>query len=196
MNLSGAADYILKYMAKNLSPDFHYHNIDHTLDVHRTCVNLAKMEGVNSRDLTLLETAAYYHDSGITEVYENHEEASVKIARQVLPQFGYNNEDLEILECVILKTRLPQSAITLLGEILCDADLGYLGRPDFFMIAQRLRYEWELLGKYYGLKEWYELQCSFLSKHAFYTRSARMLYNKTKEHNLIEINQLLGIERT
>lgn len=192
MNLTAARDHILRRMAGELRPTYYYHGVDHTLDVHKSCMLLAKMEGINHNDLKLLETAAYFHDCGILETYLNHEEASVKIAREVLPQFGYTEEDLNIIECIILKTKLPQSAITLLGEVLCDADLDYLGRPDFFMIAHRLRYEWELLGKHYTLKDWYEMQLNFLGYHKYYTRSARKLRNEGKELNLIEIKRALG----
>lgn len=192
MNVTHAREYILNRMARELSPDFHYHNIEHTTDVHRACVKLAGMEGVNSHDLALLETAAWYHDSGIFITYDNHEEASVKIAREILPKFDYSDADLDVLERIILKTKLPQSAITLLGEILCDADLDYLGRPDFFMIAHRLRYEWLLMGKEYELKEWYKLQLDFLGNHKYYTRAARILRNKGKEKNLEQIRRICG----
>jgi uncharacterized protein len=192
MNLPAAKNYILTRLKKELSDDYHYHSIQHTLDVHRSSIQLAGMEGANGRDLTLLETAAYYHDCGIIEKYQDHEEASVEIARKVLPQFGYTEQDIETISCVIMKTKLPQSAITLLGEILCDADLDYLGRPDFFMIAQRLRYEWELLGNYYDLQRWYELQFNFLNNHKYYTRAARLLRNEGKEKNLEEVRKILG----
>lgn len=192
MNLDAARDYILKRMASELSPHLHYHSIEHTFDVHHACLELAKIEGVNGSDLALLETAAFFHDSGIIETYENHEEASVRIAREILPEFGYTEDEMKIIECIILKTKLPQSAITLLGEILCDSDLDYLGRPDFFMIAQRLRYEWELMGNRYGLKEWYEMQLRFLGNHTYYTRAARLLRDEGKRKNLAEIERTLG----
>ncbi len=191
MNLSAAKNYILTRLENELSADYHYHCIQHTLDVHRSCIQLAGMEGVNSRDLMILETAAYYHDCGIIETYQDHEEASVEIAHKVLPQFGYTEQDIETISCVIMKTKLPQSAITLLGEILCDADLDYLGRPDFFMIAQRLRYEWELIGNFFDLPKWYELQFNFLNNHKYYTRAARLLRNEGKEKNLAEVRKIL-----
>lgn len=192
MDLHAASSYILNRMAKELRPNYYYHGVEHTLDVHRACLKLAEMEGINHNDLVLLETAAFYHDSGILEVYENHEEASVKIAREVLPRFGYTWEQINIIDYIILKTKLPQSAITQLGEVLCDADLDYLGRPDFFMISHRLRYEWELLGKHYNLKDWYEMQLNFLGNHKYYTRSARKLRNEGKEQNILEIKRVLG----
>jgi len=192
MDLNAARNYILKLMNEGLSPELHYHSIAHTLDVHDSCLRLAGMEGVNGKDLALLETAAYFHDSGIIHTYKDHEEASVKLSQEILPGFGYSKEDIEIIGCMIMKTKLPQNAINLLGEILCDADLDYLGRNDFFMIAQRLRYEWELMGMHYSLRNWYEMQIKFLSSHTYYTRAARLLRSETKQHNLEEIRGLLG----
>jgi uncharacterized protein len=192
MDLNAARNYILNLMNEGLSPELHYHSIAHTLDVHDSCLRLAGMEGVNGKDLALLETAAYFHDSGIIHTYKDHEEASVRLAKEILPGFGYTDEDITIIGCMIMKTKLPQNAINLLGEILCDADLDYLGRKDFFMIAQRLRYEWELMDIYFSLHDWYEMQIKFLSSHTYYTRAARLMRNDTKEKNLAEIRKMLG----
>ena len=192
-DLKGATDYILNRIKKELNPSLYYHDLNHTLDVVKACRHYAQMEGIDQSDQILLETAAYFHDAGMLKAYINHEEASVELLQQVLPGYGYSHRDLEVISCVVMKTKLPQSAINLMGEVLCDADLDYLGRPDFFMISHRLRYEWELmLGKFYGLKEWYELQYDFLSKHKYYTRSARMLRNEGKEKNLAEVKLILG----
>jgi len=192
MDIHAARKYVLDLLARELNPNYYYHCVEHTLDVHRSCLKLAAMEGIGQNDMMLLETAALYHDSGIIEVYENHEEASVRIARKVLPRFGYTNEQVNIIDYIISKTKLPQSTITQLGELLCDADMDYLGRPDFFMISHRLRYEWELLGKNYKLKEWYKMQLEFLGNHRYYTRSARKLRNEGKEQNILEIRRTLG----
>lgn len=192
-DFKGAKNYILTRLENELNPQLYYHDLIHTLDVVESCKRYAEMESIGEDDRILLETAAYFHDAGMLDTYINHEEASIALARQVLPEFGYSEEELIIISNVIMKTKLPQNAITLLGEVLCDSDLDYLGRPDFFMIAHRLRYEWELLmNKYYGLQEWYELQYEFLSNHKYYTRSARMLRNQGKAKNLAEVKRILG----
>lgn len=193
MDLKGAKEYILKRFRNELNPKIYYHDLQHTHDVVESCRRYAEMEGLIASDREILETAAYFHDAGMLQTYINHEEASVELARKILPDFGYSSNQLDIISCIIMKTKLPQNAITHLGEILCDADLDYLGRPDFFMIAHRLRYEWELImDKYYGLKEWYELQFDFLTNHKFFTRSARLLRSEGKEKNLAEIRKILG----
>lgn len=192
-DFKGAKNYILTRLEHELNPQLYYHDLSHTLDVVESCRRYAEMESISEDDRILLETAAYFHDAGMLDSYINHEEASIGLARQTLPEFGYSEEQLTIISNVIMKTKLPQNAITLLGEVLCDSDLDYLGRPDFFMISHRLRYEWELLmNKYFGLQEWYELQYEFLSNHKYYTRSARMLRNQGKAKNLAEVKRILG----
>ena len=57
-------------------------------------------------ELQLLETAAYFHDVGFTETYENHEEKSCEIARKVLPIFEYNAFQIEQICLMIIATKI------------------------------------------------------------------------------------------
>jgi predicted metal-dependent HD superfamily phosphohydrolase len=151
------------------------------------------MEDVSEKDRILIETAALYHDIGMLRDYREHEKESVQIARASLPEFGYAADDIEQVTKMIMTTRLPQSAKTLNEMIICDADLDYLGRGDFFMIAERLRYEWNILKvKVTTLTQWYELQVSFLEEHEFFTNASRVLRNEGKANNLRQIKDLLN----
>jgi putative nucleotidyltransferase with HDIG domain len=193
MNISKAKDYITRRMEDESSLDHYYHNVEHILDVWRSATRLCRMEDVSEKDQLLIETAALYHDIGMLTNYREHEKASVEIARASLPDFDYSKEDIELVSKMIMTTRLPQSAKTLNEMIICDADLDYLGRDDFFMIAERLRYEWNILNvKTTSLSQWYELQVSFLEEHEFFTNAARMLRNEGKASNLKQIKDLLN----
>jgi hypothetical protein len=76
--------------------------------------------------------------------------------------------------------------------ILCDADLDYLGRDDFFMIAHRLQYEWNKLGVYpTTLRKWYELQLQFLDNHVYFTDAAKQTRNEYKAENVAQVKELL-----
>jgi hypothetical protein len=93
---------------------------------------------------------------------------------------------------MIITTKLPQSANTYLDKILCDSDLDYLGREDFFMIAHQLQYEWNILNiRRTTLREWYELQIMFLGNHKFFTASAQRLRNVKKADNLNQVKELV-----
>jgi len=193
MDISASKDFFIEKLTRELSPDLHYHSIEHTLDVHEAVVQLAEMENVNGHDILLLRTAAYLHDAGLINTYIGHEEASVKIAKEYLPRFGYRVDEIEEVSSMILTTKLPQGAQTKLEQILCDADLDYLGRDDFFMIAHKLRYEWKNYTTSTTLKQWYEIQIKFLEGHTYFTESARKLRCERKNYNLNQIKELMGV---
>jgi hypothetical protein len=182
---------ILSRLETEFQPCLYYHNLSHTLDVSDATLRLSKLEGVDSHYSIILATADLLHDVGMLDNYIEHEIASVKVAQRILPELDYTKSDIEEISNLILATRLPQEASTLGEMIICDADLDYLGRDDFFMIAHRLRCEWNCQGKKYTLKEWYTMQASFLMKHHYFTASAIFSREQTKQVHLQQILELL-----
>jgi predicted metal-dependent HD superfamily phosphohydrolase len=193
MNLHGARDYIINKLKNELNPFYYYHNVAHTEDVHQAVIRLAEKERLSEQEQVLVETAAYFHDSGILIKYSGHEEESVKIAQEVLPNFGYSDSEIGIITEMILSTYINGHVDTLAKKILCDADLDYLGRPDYFIIAQRLRLEWNILGTPISLKNWYISQVQYFETHNYYTQSAIQMRNKGKQENLRQIKELLAL---
>lgn len=192
MDFDGAKDYILHRLKAELNPALYYHNIEHSLDVHQAVCRLNGLEGINGNEKLILETAALFHDAGMVIQYHNHEVSSVLIARKALPAFGYPDCAINKIERLIMVTKLPQKPTGLYEKILCDADLDYLGRDDYFINAFKLRVEWQVNNiKSTTLKEWFEIQTQFLSKHAYFTSSAIEMRNDQKQRNLKEISQLL-----
>jgi predicted metal-dependent HD superfamily phosphohydrolase len=196
MNYEGAKNYILSKLERELDPRLTYHSIDHTLDVLGSAVRLAELEKISDDELTLLKTACVFHDSGMLVTYRGHEEASIEICHEFLPSFNYNPKETDIVCRMILTTKLPQCAHDKIDKILCDADLDYLGRQDFFMIAHRLKYEWDVLDiKRTTLYEWYAIQKEFLSHHKYFTRSAISLRQANKLENLRQIEFMCHHEK-
>ncbi|MBE9491424.1 MAG: HD domain-containing protein [Bacteroidetes bacterium] len=193
MDYPGAKKYILNRLENELGLNYFYHSVNHTLDVLRAATRLARTEGLDKHNQKLTETAALFHDAGMLNIYIEHEEESIKITSEVLPQFDYSEKDIRIINKMILTTKIPQNAETLLEKILCDADLDYLGRDDFFIIAQKLRYEWNIMKIHpTSLKQWFELQIDFMGNHKFYTPSAIKLRHDKKQNNLNQIKELLN----
>ncbi|OQX76901.1 MAG: hypothetical protein B6D64_09090 [Bacteroidetes bacterium 4484_276] len=191
MDFEGAKQFILDKLRKELKPTLYYHDISHTLDVYGSVKRIASLEKVNGTDLLLLKTAAMFHDSGMLSTYIGHEEASCDIASEYLPQFGYGPEAIELINKMIMATKLPQSATGHLEQIICDGDLDYLGRDDFFMISHRLKLEWNLQNfNTTTLSEWYKLQINFLGNHKFFTKSAIQTREERKQQNLQEIKEI------
>ena len=195
MDFDAVKQFVLEKLGKELSKDLTYHSVEHTLDVMIAARRLGEMEGLSNEQIRLVETAALFHDIGFTETYDGHEDISIQIAREVLPGFGYSQEDIETIISLILATEIPQNPQNHLEEILADADLDYIGRDDMFLIGQRLQYEWYRHGIIKTLREWHEKQMDFLKKHRYFTKSAHKLREPKKQENIRELEELLNIKK-
>lgn len=174
---------------KGLPKDLTYHNLDHTLDVAEQSERIAIEEGVfNEKEIFLLKIAALYHDTGFLRTYSNHEEASCKIFLEEADRFGFSGEEKNLITGLIMATKLPQTPNTLLEKVICDADLDYLGRPDFFEIGDGLRREFLKYGIIKTNEEWDRLQIKFLSSHKYHTKTSRQLRESFKQDNIAKLH--------
>ena len=192
INYMKAERHIMKILETQLSPKLLYHSINHTIDVTKAVERLAIMEGITDEDLFLLKSAATYHDAGFIEKYDKNEEIGMRLAREILPKYGYTQEQIDVIDGLIKATEIPQSPKTHLQEIMCDADLDYLGRDDFHDIASLLRRELREHGKLDSDKAWDEIQLKFLNQHTYFTKSAIKLRQEKKEKHIKEIEEKLN----
>lgn len=174
INVTAIQEHVLSMLKEGLSPRLTYHNIDHTLDVTAQCIDIASAEGITNKEVLLeLHIASLYHDTGFLFVYIGHEEKGCELAREQLPGFGVNSTMLENICAIIMATKIPQSPKNLLQQIICDADLDYLGREDFFTISKNLCKE-VLEYKIVDSKtEWEQRQVYFLQTHNYFTQSSQ-----------------------
>ena len=187
-----ARRYALHRLEHELSPALLYHGIAHTHDeVVPAVERLAGLEGIRGESLSLLLTAAWFHDIGYVEQATHHELIGARIAVQALPSFGYSEGEVEIVRWAILATALPQSPTSLLEEILADADLDVLGREDFMQRNKDLRAELALLGKEFTDEEWYTRQIQFVEEHQYFTPSARSSRDTQKSLNIAVLKNAL-----
>lgn len=185
MQYQKAEDFVWNLLETKLPSYLSYHGIVHTEKVLEASIELAKREGISDEEeMTLLKTAALFHDLGFTIVYDNHEEEGCKIAKEQLPKFGYNNDQIDIIVNMIMKTKLPQEPVTRLENILCDADLYYLGSENFDKVADKLFKEWKAVEKIKDIKQWKDAQIKFLESHHFWTASAEKTRGKLKAEHL------------
>lgn len=191
INYMKAERHIMKILETQLSPKLLYHSINHTIDVTKAVERLAIMEGITDEDLFLLKSAATYHDAGFIEKYEKNEEIGMRLAREILPKYGYTQEQIDVIDGLIKATEIPQTPQSHLQQIMCDADLDYLGRDDFHDIADLLRRELREHGKLNSDKMWDEIQVKFLTAHTYFTKSAIKLRQEKKMRHIEEIKAKL-----
>lgn len=192
MDQPAAEIFILSKLRHGLPKERTYHNFSHTLDVYRSAVELGMHHRLGEEDMDLLRTAALYHDSGFLLQDHDHEAAGCVLAREALPQFGYDRVAIDRVCGMIMATKIPQRPVGLLAEILCDADLDYLGRSDFFRIGTTLFWEFRHYGIVKDERDWNELQVRFMTAHRYFTATSRAEREPVKQQHLLKIKAWLA----
>lgn len=191
MNFPAVKTFMMNKLEKELPAHCTYHNIHHIRDVYTAAEWLADEEGVSENDRLLLLTAVLFHDAGFLVAQKDHEERSCEIALRYLPDFDYTETEISIICGMIMSTQIPQQPHNLLEEIICDADLDYLGRDDFYSIGRGLFDEFSFLGVVKSEEDWNRLQVNFLENHQYHTATAKRLRKEVKEKHLRELKLLL-----
>jgi len=182
---------VLEWLRKNLPESLTYHRAEHTEDVLESAMRLARAEGVEGSDILILQAAAILHDSGFGVSSSDHESQSCELAKAWLPEYGFDRNQIKRVCLLIESTKIPQKPNCHLSEILCDADLDYLGRKDFSPIADRLYREFLHLGVVDNEIEWNQLQLRFFDSHSYFTETARKWRNERKNQHYKEIENAL-----
>jgi TolB-like protein/predicted metal-dependent HD superfamily phosphohydrolase/Tfp pilus assembly protein PilF len=183
---AAAENHIVEMLEKGM-PNLQYHNIDHVYDVLNSSLVIAKTERLKEEEIQLLKLAALFHDAGFIYSPKNHEAKGAEMAKELLPSYGLNAEQVDAIANMIKATRIPQSPVTQLEKILCDADLDYLGRDDFYEIGGRLLEELKAQGVVETEREWNLIQKTFLESHRYHTKFSKETRENKKQQHLEEI---------
>ncbi|MBL7928211.1 MAG: HD domain-containing protein [Bacteroidia bacterium] len=182
-------DKLLLQLRSGLPPFLSYHNDVHTLEVIKSCEEIAERENIKDGDSLLkLKLAALYHDAGYLTGTHEHEAKSCELFRSHTFKLFSNGMTDNVCE-LIMATQIPQSPKNKLAEILCDADLDYLGRDDFFIYSEKLYQEFKHFGKVKNMLDFDRLQTEFLATHRYFTASSKLLRQPVKEKNLETIRE-------
>ena len=180
---------VLQRLKDGLNKHYYYHDVRHTLDVIEQSQTIGKLEGVSEGELEILKIAALFHDTGFLQVRIGHEQASVDFFHKIGGLSTLTREDCDTIAGCIIATHMPQTPKNQLERILCDADVDYLGREDFSLIAENLFLEMSACGEMSDRITWDNLQIKFLEGHSYHTVSNQERRNAKKEENLNEVRQ-------
>lgn len=174
MDFVRAKDFIIDQLSSGLPPQYYYHSVGHTLDVMKAVDHLVKEENItDSEEAEILRTAAAYHDAGFLRQYSQNEAEASKMAAELLPRFGFSDEQVRTIQRCIMVTVIDGVPADKLERIIKDADFDYLGRDDYWDISLMLRKEWESIGITKTDEEWFASQIDFLTSHEYYTDTAK-----------------------
>lgn len=185
MQFEKAYDFLIPKLEKELPKHLSYHNAGHTKDVIEAVQYLCREENINDHDYEILTAAALFHDSGFLETYNGHEEISCINARKYLPEFEYTQKEIDEICELIMFTKMPQSPNSKLSNIICDADLLYLGTDRYYKVAENLFAELKHFGFIKNWNQWRQMQIDFLESHKYFTEAANRDITLKKMHNLL-----------
>jgi predicted metal-dependent HD superfamily phosphohydrolase len=175
---------ILNKLNKELPKQYYYHSFDHTVDMHDAAARIADYENISADDKEFVLVAALFHDAGFIINRDEHEMHSCNIAKEMLSAFNYSLDEIETVCHIIMATKMPVSPKNKLEEIICDADLDYLGRDDFKEIGDLLFRELKEGGALHEREEWNQIQIRFLTNHRYFTSFGKVNREDKKQENL------------
>ena len=186
MLIAEAEKFVINLLNEKLTPEFTYHNIPHTQLVVKKATELAELIHIDDKQKELLTIAAWFHDTGYTKDKNNHEEASVLIAKEFLKAKGVSEDDIIAVSNIIMATKMGVVPSTTPEKIIKDADCAHIGSKNYTDTSELLRKEWELISDYkISESDWLEENITFLStKHRFFTNEAAANWEKRKGKNL------------
>ena len=167
-------EFVLELLKKRLAPWTMYHDVRHTEETVEACRDIGKASNLDAGQLEIVMLAAWFHDTGYTERVTGHEERSVEIAAAFLLDKRYPPQGIEAISACIMATMMPQTPNNIMEQVICDADMVYLGKKEFFEKNDLLKAEIEKRERrLIPEAEWLMRSIDFLSGQSYHTEYAK-----------------------
>lgn len=195
--LAAARSFVTDLFTHKLDQRFVFHNLDHTEDVAEASSQMSENAGLTEDDHFVLMLAAWFHDTGyISGKAAEHEEESVRIATGFLEEKNVDAETIKRVTSAIKATKMPQTPVSQLEKILCDADLYHLSTEDFKARNELLKQEREaLLGQKISKKDWRKNNVEFLGNHKYFTEFGQEVLDSRKQENLLTLRKKKEVKK-
>lgn len=183
-----AEEAVIKLFDEEASPDLYFHNSSMVKSLINQTELLAVSENVYDNDFMILKLAAIFLYTGYIYDYDNPQDSSVKIAREMLPKYGFKDEDIKAA-CELIKNSYHDIVKSVPDKILHDARYDYFGRVDYLKLTEKLARERTEHGNTTDIRSWKQELKRMIKEHDFQTSTARMLRNITLEEQIINIDK-------
>jgi len=175
LRLGDLEELVFNEILKQLPEYIHFHNLEYARKIYNQSFLLCRSEEVEQEDRLLARTAALLLFTGLTQSYHNFENRSAVICREVLPDFGYSESQIDQISNLILATKMPFTPRNRLETILIDVRMEYLGRPDYTEQIKSLYQELKEAGSKINGQQFKKQQLELLYSFEFNTLAARRL---------------------
>ncbi len=182
--------YASSILASDIDEKYIYHNLGHTEQVVKATIEIAQHSNLSEQEVELVTIAAWMHDIGYKQGYENHEDASIKIAEDFLTKKELPAYKIDKVRKCIDATRMPQNPTNLMEEVLCDADMAHLAGDQYFRQCRELREEWAKTNQRVMTDdEWSVMNLQFMKEHTYFTHYGKTIFEKRKQKNIKKLKR-------
>jgi adenylate cyclase len=158
-----------------LPESIHFHRVENARKVYDQSFLLCRSEGIEQEGRLLVRTAALMLFTGLTQEYQNFENRSAVICREILPDFSYSESQIDQICNLILATKQPFHPNTPLEKILIDARMDFIGRPDYTKQIKFLFKELKETGSKINGQQFKKQQQELLFDFEYYTEAAQRM---------------------
>lgn len=174
IKLQDIEEMIIKMFEDEAPPNLYFHNSSLVKSICNIVELLSTAESLPDEDFINLKLAAIFLYTGYISDYEKPMEASLRLAEEILPEYGFSQENVDSASRII-RSSFNEKFDSLAVQILHDATYDYLGRVDYAKLTDKLLRERTEYGKHTDTNSWAEIQHKLLSEHEFLTPTARIL---------------------
>jgi len=183
IKLQDIEEMIIKMFDDEAPPNLYFHNSAMVKSITNQVELLSRAENLPDEDFINLKMASVFLYTGYISDYEKPMEASMRLVEEILPGYGFIQENVELTKTIIVNS-FTDHHDSLIDNILHDGIYDYLGRVDYIKLTDRLLRERTEYGKHPENNTWIEFQKKQLTDHQFITTTAKLLRNVPLEDQI------------
>jgi len=183
IKLQDIEEMIIKMFDDEAPPNLYFHNSSMVKKICNQVELLSGAENLPDEEFINLKLASIFLLTGYMSDYEKPMEASLRLVEEILPGYGFNQENIEVTSKII-KNNYADLQESSIDNILHDARYDYTGRVDYVKLTDKLLRERTEYGKHPDNKTWIEYQRKLLTDHQFITSAAQRLRSVTVEDQI------------
>ncbi len=184
LKLQDIEERVMEMVYTNETFNLHFHKKALISKVAFQTELLGRAAELSDDEMLLTQVAALLLYSGLSDTYENFEGRSIEIAREILPEYGFDERQTERICNLILSTKAPFEPQNNLEEILIDAKMEFLGRSDYLTQIKLLYLEMKNNSNDFSREQFIRQQGELLKGFDFFTVAARRLREVSPEDQL------------
>jgi adenylate cyclase len=175
LRLDDLEEKIFEDLLNHLPASLYFHGPGYAKKVYNQTNLLCRSEEIEQEDCLLVRTAALMLFTGLSQDYQNFENRSAVICRQILPDFKYTESQIDKVCNLILAAKMPFNPENRLEKILIDARMDYLGKPDYTEQIKLLYKELKEAGSKINGQQFKKQQLELLFEFQYFTVAAQRM---------------------